>query len=385
MSFATLALICMAGVLGPLLALPRGGYVPVVIGELVAGLVLGPTGANRLHAHDKTFTLLAQIGFALIMFVVGSHVPVRDPRMGAALRVGALRAVGVGVLAAALGLAIATVFHTGHAGLYAVLMASSSAALILPIVHSLHLGGVAVLQLLPQVAIADSACIVALPLVIDPGHAGRAVVGSLAVLAAAGVLYVVLAHIERSGLRRRAHRLSDARKFALELRINLILLFGLAALATSTHVSVMLAGFSFGLVVAAIGQPRRLARQLFALTDGFLGPLFFVWLGASLDLHDLGRRPSLVLLGLALGGGAVLAHLAMRGTGQPASIAVLAAAQLGVPVAAVTIGSQLHVLKAGEPAALLLGALVTMATATVAVSMRGKGRTRTLDPRKAGR
>jgi len=80
MSFATLALICMAGVLGPLLALPRGGYVPVVIGELVAGLVLGPTGANRLHAHDKTFTLLAQIGFALIMFVVGSHVPVRDPR-----------------------------------------------------------------------------------------------------------------------------------------------------------------------------------------------------------------------------------------------------------------------------------------------------------------
>lgn len=81
----------------------------------------------------------------------------------------------------------------------------------------------------------------------------------------------------------------------------------------------------------------------------------------------------------------MLAHLAMRGTGQPASIAVLAAAQLGVPVAAVTIGSQLHVLKAGEPAALLLGALVTMATATVAVSMRGKGRTRTLDPRKAGR
>jgi len=101
MSFATLALICMAGVLGPLLALPRGGYVPVVIGELVAGLVLGPTGANRLHAHDKTFTLLAQIGFALIMFVVGSHIPVRDPRMGAALRVGALRAVGVGVLVGA--------------------------------------------------------------------------------------------------------------------------------------------------------------------------------------------------------------------------------------------------------------------------------------------
>ena len=43
------------------------------------------------------------------------------------------------------------------------------------------------------------------------------------------------------------------------------------------HVSIMLAGFSFGLAVAGVGEPRRLARQLFAVTEGFLGPLFFVW------------------------------------------------------------------------------------------------------------
>ena len=165
---------------------------------------------------------------------------------------------------------------------------------------------------------------------------------------------------------------SESRKFALELRINLILLFTLAALATSTHVSIMLAGFSFGLVVAAIGEPRRLARQLFALTEGFLGPLFFVWLGASLDLHDLGRRPSLVLLGFALGGDAVIAHLAMSAAGQPVSIAALAAGQLGVPVAAVAIGSQLQVLKFGEPAALLLGALITMAVASGVAAIASK-------------
>ncbi len=364
-----LALVCLAGVIGPLLAWPRHSYVPVVIGELVAGLALGPTALNRLHAQDKTFAFLAQIGFALIMFVVGSHVPVRDPRLTAALRTGVLRAAGVGLVAAGLGLVIATVFHTGHWTLYAVLMGSSSAALILPITQSAKLGGPAVLQLLPQVAIADSVCIVALPLAIDPRHAGRAALGSLAVLAAAGVIFLVLSHLERSGARKRAHRVSESRKFALELRINLILLFLLAALATSTHVSIMLAGFSFGLVVAAIGEPRRLARQLFALTEGFLGPLFFVWLGASLDLHDLTHRPSLVLLGLALGGSAVLAHLAMAATGQPVPIAALAAAQLGVPVAAVAIGSQLHVLRFGEPAAILLGALVTMAVAAGAAAV----------------
>jgi hypothetical protein len=46
-----------------------------------------------------------------------------------------------------------------------------------------------------------------------------------------------------------------------------------------THVSIMLAGFCVGLAVAGVGAPRRLARQMFAVTEGFLGPLFFVWLG----------------------------------------------------------------------------------------------------------
>jgi Kef-type K+ transport system membrane component KefB len=244
-------------------------------------------------------------------------------------------------------------------------MASSSAALVLPIVDSLRLGGPAVLQVLPQVAIADTVCIVALPLVIDPKHAGRAALGALAVLGCAGVLFVALSYLERSGLRKRGHRLSEERKFALELRVNLMILFALAALAVRTHVSIMLAGFSFGLVIAAVGEPRRLARQLFAVSDGFLGPLFFVWLGASLNLRDLTHHPSSIALGAALGGGAVVAHALMRLTGQPARLGALAAAQLGVPIAAATLGSQLNLLEPAEAAALLLGALITVASAVV--------------------
>lgn len=366
MTFGTLALISLVGLLGPLLALPRRLHLPVVLGELVAGVVLGPTVLAVLDAGDITLTFCAQIGFALIMFVAGSRVPVRDPRLRAALRVGAVRAARVGLVAALLGVVIARLFGTGHAALYAVLMASSSAALILPIAESLRLGGRPVLELLPQVAIADAACIIALPLAIDPQHAGRAALGAAAVLVGASVLFVVLRHVERTGLRRRTHHLSEQRKFALELRVNLAMLFGLAALATWAGVSIMLAGFAFGLAVALVGEPRRLARQLFAVTEGFFGPLFFVWLGASLDLRELGQHPAFILLGIALGIGAVVAHLAMRLAGQPASIGSLAAAQLGVPVAAATVGAQLQVLAAGEPAALLLGALVTIGVAAFA-------------------
>jgi Kef-type K+ transport system membrane component KefB len=361
MSFSTLALIGVIALLGPLLALPQRWHVPVLIGELVAGIVFGPTGFNVLKPQDPTFAFLAQLGFAVVMFVAGSRVPVRDPRIRTALRTGALRAVAVGVLSVPVGIGIAAVFHTGHPAMYAVILASSSAAVVLPVVDAEKLSGPAALQLLPQVAIADTACVVALPLAIDPAHAGRAAVGAVAVLAGAAALFVVLSYFERTGQRRRLHRVSEERKFALELRINLVLLFALAALATLTHVSVLLAGFSFGLAMAAVGEPRRLARQLFALNDGFLGPIFFVWLGATLNLRDLGRHPSFIVLGIVLGLGAVAIHAAMRVTGQPIPYGVIAAAQMGVPVAAATVGTQLHLLAPGESTALILGALVTVA------------------------
>jgi len=372
MDFGTLAIITAAGLVGPLLALRSGWRLPIVLGELLAGIVLGKTGLNWLDSGDPTFTFLADIGFALVMFVAATHVPVRDPALRKGIGRGVLRAAAVGVIAAGFGVGLAALFGTGNAALYAVLMASSSAALILPIVDSLGLGGSAVLQLLPQVAIADAACIVALPLVIDPAHAGRAATGVAAVSACAVALFFGLRALESSGVRLRLHRISERRKFALELRISLLILFGLSAIAVAGHISIMLAGFAFGLVVAAIGEPRRLAKQLFAVTEGFLAPLFFIWLGASLDVRELADHPSLIALGLLLGVGALAAHIAMRLTGQPLAVGALACAQLGVPIAAATLATQLDLLDPGEAPALILGALVTVGVSTVAGGLLAK-------------
>lgn len=364
--FDTLALLVVIGMTGPLLAAVPRLAIPVVVGELIAGIVVGRTGFGIVDASDPTFTLLANIGFALVMFVVGTHVPVRDQSLRGALPKALLRAVLVGAVAAGIGVALAAAFGTGHAALYAVLMASSSAALALPVIDSLGLGGPQVLSVTAQIAIADSASIVLLPLVIDPGRAPRAALGALAIVGGAAVLYVVLGYLDRHGQSKRLHHYSEDRREALELRISLIALFGLAALAVATHVSIMLAGFALGLVVSAIGEPRRLARQLFGVTEGFFAPLFFVWLGASLQVRELADHPEFIVLGMGLGVGAVLAHCAGRLLGQPLALAALAAAQLGVPVAAATLGIEQGLLDAGEPSALILGALVTIAVTSVA-------------------
>jgi Kef-type K+ transport system membrane component KefB len=371
--FDMLALLTAAGFAGPLLAsLPRL-RIPVIIGELIAGLVIGKTGFGVVDDANPAFQLLANIGFALVMFVVGTHVPVRDPTMRSAAPRALARAVLVGAVAAALGVGVAAVFGTGHAGLYAVLMASSSAALALPAIDSLRLQGPQVLSVTVQIAIADASSILLLPLVIDLPRAPTAALGGLAIAGGAVVFFVLLRAVDRRGWRQRTHDYSKKNRFALELRTNLLVLFALAALASSTHVSIMLAGFALGLVIASVGEPRRLARQLFGITEGFFSPLFFVWLGASLQVRELGSHPKLILLGVGLGLGAVLAHCAGRLLGQPLTLSVLSAAQLGVPVAAATIGTQEHLLVAGEASALMFGALLTIACTSIAGALAARG------------
>jgi Kef-type K+ transport system membrane component KefB len=371
-SFLDLAIVCTVALAGPLLAAPLRWHLPVVLGELLAGVVLGVTGFGVLDAGEPTFTFLGNAGFVLVMFVAGTHVPVRDERIRTALRTGVFRAVLVGAVAVLLAYGVAQVVGVSHAPLYAVLMASSSAALVLPTVASLGLEGPPLVDLLPQVAVADAMCIVLLPLVIDPAHVGRAALGAAVVLVAGGVFFVVLREVERSGIRTRVHRVSEDRQFAVELRFSLAALFALAALAVSVHVSLMLAGFVAGLAVSAVGEPRRVAKQLFAVTEGFFGPLFFVWLGAGLQLRDVAHHPSMIVLGLCLGTGASIAHLAPVALRQPAPYAMLATAQLGVPVAATTIGTQLGLLRPGEAAALILGALVALVVTMVGGSLAAR-------------
>ena len=76
MSFAVLSVVCLVALLGPLLALDERRQVPVVVGELAAGIALGHTGFGYLDAGDPTFAFLGSVGFALVMFVAGTHVPV---------------------------------------------------------------------------------------------------------------------------------------------------------------------------------------------------------------------------------------------------------------------------------------------------------------------
>lgn len=76
----------------------------------------------------------------------------------------------------------------------------------------------------------------------------------------------------------------------------------------------------------------------------------------------------MVVLGIALGVAAVTAHVAARAAGVPWLLTLVSAGQLGVPIAAVTLGIETGVLLPGEDAAILLGAVVTVVVVVAAAT-----------------
>jgi Kef-type K+ transport system membrane component KefB len=367
-SFGDLLVIVLAGLGGPLLALTPRFFVPMVIGEVAGGIVFGGPGLGAVHPTNATLSFLSQVGFAMLMLSAGMHLPLSDRRLFASLRRGALLAAIVGLLAVPAGIAAAALAGTAHAAIYAVVLASGSAAVLLPALQETGADGRDAITVMAQVTIADVVTIVSVPIVLQPGRTGHALLGCVLVAAAAALVLGVARALEGRGWVEHVRRLSKQRHWALDLRFALLVLFFLAWLAQRSGTSVLIAGFGAGVTVALVGGPKRLSTQIRGIADGFFVPLYFVTLGAQLDLHGLFSHPSMILLAGALALLNVAIHLAASLAARLSPGAGLAAtAQLGVPAAVASLGLAEHVISGEVATAIIAASIVSLVVCTIGV------------------
>ncbi|MGD1057182.1 MAG: cation:proton antiporter [Solirubrobacteraceae bacterium] len=370
MSFGTLVLIVLAGLGGPLLGIATGRFIPVVVGEILAGILVGPAVLGTVNPANATIATLGEVGFAMLMLTVGMHLPLRDRRLAAAARKGGLLAGLVCVLAVPAGLLAAAIAGSGHAAIYAVVLASGSAAVLLPAIEETGLAGAEVLGVMAQITIADIITILAVPIVLQPGRVGHVILGGLYVAGAAVVLFLVARLLSGHEWVHSLRHKSKQRRWALDLRLSLLVLFVLAWIAQKGGTSILIAGFAAGLMVAVIGGPKRLSTQVRGIADGFFVPLYFVVLGAQLDLAGLVSHPSMLALAGALAVLNVAIHLLAARVGrQSVAGALTATAQLGVPAAVASLGLAEHLLSPVVATAVVASALVSLAVCTVGVEM----------------
>lgn len=374
MSFGPLALVVAAGLLGPLLASPHRFAPPMIVGEIAAGVIIGTSGFSWIDPADPLLNGLALIGFALLMFIVGTHLPVRDRRLSSALAVGSGVALTAGALAVGAAFLLAPVVGLHRPGVIAVLLATSSGALALPVLQDLGGSEHSWLVTTAWIAIADVVTILALPLVLATGGLARAVSGGVLVVLAGAALFAVAEMVRERTLVQRLRRLSHDRGWGLDLRISLLALFTCAWMATRFGTSILIAGFAVGTVVALLGEPRRVAQQLVGIGEGFAIPLYFVHLGAQIDLGALLDSPRAMALAAALAAVAIAIHVVVALVWHlPIGLGLVAAGQLGVPAAVVSIGLATDQLTAAQGAAVMTSLLVTLGACAVGSALLGRG------------
>ena len=159
------------------------------------------------------------------------------------------------------------------------------------------------MTVMAQVTIADVVTILAVPIVLQPRARGTRCSGRCSSAAVAALFCGVAraARPRRLGAPRCASR-SKQRHWALDLRVSLLVAVPARLARAEERDEHADRGLRRGLMVACVGGPKRLSTQVRGVADGFFIPLFFVVLGARLDLGGLFDAPCVLALAGALAG-----------------------------------------------------------------------------------
>jgi Kef-type K+ transport system membrane component KefB len=382
MSLASFFAILFAGLLGPLLAGNRYFTLPVVVGRIIGGILIGNTGSQLLsmiigkeyHLVDlnsETLTFISNLGFAMLLFVVGTKLPIArlyNGINGTAKR--GLFAALITLLITAPTLGFALSWHTGvgHPLMFALLCAASSTSTVLPILNERKLAGDEISALIVWITITDVATMVLLPLAFGIGNSVMIIMGCVSVCGTGAAVFIILRRWRETESGKRYRKLSKDREWGFDMSQMFVVLVGLAALAQWFGASILVAGFVAGLTSNLLKQPKRFNKQLTGNAEAIFVPVFFVYVGARINVIDVFTSIANIELALLVVAASLIAHVSAAKLSRLSWSAGLTASQhMGLPTAIVGMGLAEHVLNPGQAAAIILAALLSLAVCMVGI------------------
>lgn len=392
-SIGTMVLVPAIAVAAPLLVRAIGKWVaiPLVVFEIVLGLILGPAMLGWI-VPDDFMTLLADFGLAMLFFLAGNEIDFR------AIRGRPLSRAAIGwiiSLAAGIGLATLLAADLPAAAFIGIALTSTALGTIMPVLRdSGDLGtpfGIAVIAL---GAVGEFGPLLAISLFLS----GRSPLLAAVVLLSFAVIAGIGIWLAAKGVGKRMHRVITATlhtsgQFAVRLVI--FVLLALVALSIVLDLDMLLGAFTAGVLYRLLlsGAPERdvevVETKLEAVGFGFLVPVFFINTGVAFDLESLFADVRttvllpvfLVLLLVVRGLPSLLA--APKGSSRRDLVATALFGATGLPiiVAVTAIGVDNGDLPSGTAAALVgAGMLSVLLFPLVALAIR-KGRSD--DPARA--
>ncbi|HWN61695.1 MAG TPA: cation:proton antiporter [Streptosporangiaceae bacterium] len=354
---------------------------PPVLGEILAGILLGPTffhGAITKALFPASLipplTALADIGLVLFMFVVGYEVDLRlirgRERVAAGVSLGSvILPLGLGT---ALGVWLAHRNHLHNVSSFALFIGTAMAATAFPVLariltdrglHRTRIGGIA----LASAAIADVLAWILLAVVVAVAGSSAQWKVLLAFPYAAAMFGIV-----RPLLRRLSRFYLQAGRLTPNILATVLAGLLLSAAATNwMGLHFIFGAFLFGVIMPrenVLGLREEILERLLQISVLVLLPIYFVVSGLSINLSTIGSsglEELGAILVVAIVGKFVGAYLGAQLTGvrgrNAGVIATLMNTRGLTELVILGVGLQLHILTPPLYTLMVVMALVTTA------------------------
>ncbi|MEX0972153.1 MAG: cation:proton antiporter [Solirubrobacterales bacterium] len=345
---------------------PRALAPPVVVVELLLGIVVGPEVLG-LAKTDEFIDFFANLGLGMLFFFAGYEIDFERVR-GKPLKLGLLGwllsialAYGIGGALAAAGVVL-SFLYVGSA------MATTAIGTLIPILRDngelkTRFGT----YLLAAGGAGEFGPILLVTLVLsthNPLHEAAILIAFVVLAIAVALVSVRLAPRGWSAFERTFEASSQ-----LAVRITVVLVFGLVLLAGKLGLDVLLGGFVAGMIVRLALKGRELQifeSKLTAVGFGFFVPFFFIASGIEFDIAALSSVGALakVALFLALflvirGAPALLLYRGVLRARQRAALAFFSATELPLVVAITTIAVDVGRMESSTAAGLVGAAMLS--------------------------
>jgi Kef-type K+ transport system membrane component KefB len=327
---------------------------PAVVGELLAGVLVGPAvlGWVRIGEFHEA---LAELGVVFLLFLVGLETRFSDLRSVG----GTAAAVGVLGVAAPFLLGWGLMLATGHTSVESLFvgtaLVATSVGITARVLADLGLLGEPESRVILGAAVIDDILAIVILAIVSGAAAGTVSAPGVIVVVAEAVAFVAFLAVIGTRLMRRYPRwLEAAFPTRHPFSVALMLCLGLSAAAAAAGLAAIIGAFMAGMVLAEARDHYRLEQQMESV-NALLVPFFFAVTGARIDLGVFASGSVLgitalltaaAVVGKLVGGGVGAWRLGPRsalvvGTGMtPRGEVGLIVASLGL--AAGTIGREIY-------------------------------------------
>jgi Kef-type K+ transport system membrane component KefB len=340
---------------------------PVVVVELLLGILIGPQIAG-LAQVDAATSFFSNLGLGMLFFFAGYEIDFQRIK-GRPLALGA----GGWIVSLALAYGLAGLLFVGNvvdSDLYTgSAIATTAIGTLIPILHdSGELRTRFGTLLLGAGAMGEFGPILLISLVLTsrhPAHEALILIAFVALAVFTGLVAVRSTPRGWAALERTFESSSQ-----LAVRLAVVLIFGLVALATELGLDLLLGGFVAGMITRLALRGRDVAifeSKLTAIGYGFLIPFFFVVSGMGFDAKGLVTSPGALaklplfaaMFLVVRGVPALLFYRRELGLRDRFALGFFCATELPLVVAITTIARAHHDMRATTATALVGAAIIS--------------------------